>query len=41
MSSIMQILTNQIYCGDMIQGKSTYESYKNHKKYINQKRSGQ
>lgn len=32
MSSITQILTNQIYCGDMIQGKSTNESYKNHKK---------
>lgn len=31
-STISKILDNQIYCGDMIQGKSTYVSYKIHKK---------
>ena len=31
-STISNILDNQIYCGDMVQGKSNYVSYKIHKK---------
>ena len=35
--SVLQILNNQVYCGDLIQGKTAYSSYKNHKKIYKEK----
>lgn len=35
--SVLQILNNQVYCGDLLQGRTTYSSYKNHKKIYKEK----